>query len=188
MPIGQARLCMVLGRSTALIPRQINIVTRATVQANEGQRYLTTNPQYKKPFPYKQKSFGLLRSLTEYTCARLNENSRILMIEGPPCVGKTEFAKNLADYFKLKHLPAITEEDLFVINGFDTRQLNELMSDDKLKPADLDMFYAEPDPKKMLTFGSTQIQFFQARYYQYVEALQHVLHTGQYYIIKSYLQ
>ena len=177
MSLGQTRLCSFLMRGYVLSARQPNLIAPSCV---EGQRLLTTQPQYKKPFPYKTKKFTFIRSLLEYTSARLNENSRIIMIEGPPCVGKTEFAKKLADNFKLLYLPAVTEEDMFIQNGFDIRQLNDLMPTDHMRVYDLDMFYAEPDPKNMMLFGSTQVSFFKARWYQYLDALIHVLSTGKF--------
>ncbi|XP_045168556.1 NADH dehydrogenase [ubiquinone] 1 alpha subcomplex subunit 10, mitochondrial-like [Mercenaria mercenaria] len=176
MSVSQARLCLFVGRGSALFARQPNFVVSTTV---EGHRHLTTHPQYKKPYPYERRRFGFFNALLDYTVARINENSRILMIEGPPCVGKTEFAKKVADAFQLKYMPAITEEDLFIRNGFDRRELNNMMPTEKMRCYDLDMFYAEPDPKNMMYFGATQVDFFKARYYQYVDALKHLLHTGQ---------
>lgn len=176
MSVGQSRLCLLVTRCSPLLVRQPSIVAPANVV---GHKHLTTKPNYKKPYPYKEKSFGFFRAMFEYTSARLNENSRILLVEGPPCVGKSEFAKNLADNFKLKYMPPITEDDLFTHNGLDIRQLNELMPTEKMKVYDLDMFYSEPDPKNMLHIGGTQMLFFKHRFYQYIEALKHVLHTGQ---------
>lgn len=176
MSVGQSRICFLVTRCSQQFMRQPNVVAPVAL---EGRRHLSTKPNYKKPYPYKEKSFGFFRALLDFTSARINENSRIILVEGLPCVGKSEFAKNLADNFQLKYMPPVTEEDLFIHNGFDIRQLNDAMPTEKMKFYDLDMFYAEPDPKNMLHFGSTQILFFKKRFYQYVEALKHVLHTGK---------
>lgn len=120
-----------------------------------------------------------MRSLIEYTSARMNENSRIILVEGLPCVGKSEFAKKLADNFKLKYIPPFTDDDVFVICGLDKRETDGLMPTERLKCYDMDSFYAGLDPQKKLFYGNTQINYFKQRWEQYLLALRHIMNTGQ---------
>lgn len=176
MALRQTKLCVVLRRCGTPLIRQNNAAAAVSI---EGHRHLTTNPKYEKPYPYKTKRFNILRSIFDFTTSRINENSRIIMVEGPPCVGKTEFAKNLAQRFNLLHIPNITENDIFNVNGFDTRQLNEMMPSPKMKKYDLSMLYSEKDPEQFVYYGLLQIEFFQKKLEQYIEASRHVLSTGQ---------
>ncbi|KAL4222373.1 Ndufa10p [Mactra antiquata] len=176
MALRQVKVCDLLARCSSPLTRPKNAAALVSV---EGRRNLTMNPDYKKPFPYKTKKFNILRAIFDFTVSRLNENSRIVMIEGPPCVGKSEFAKNLAHRFNLLHIPGVTETDLFTVNGFDLRQLNEMMPSPKMKKFDLQDFYSENNPELFYNFGRTQIDFFEMRSRQYVQALRHVLNTGQ---------
>lgn len=175
MALRQTKLCVVLRRLGSPFVRQNNATAVVSI---EGHRHLTTNPKYEKAYPYKTKRFNILRSIFDFTTSRINENSRIIMVEGPPCVGKTEFAKKLAQRFNLLHIPSVTEDDLFNVNGFDTRQLNEMMPSPKMKKYDLSMFYSEKDPEQLVYYGLLQIEFFQKKLQQYVEANRHVLSTG----------
>ena len=50
---------------------------------------------YKRPvpFPYKKNPYGLLSAMVDWTTHRFDENSKILVVDGPVAVGKTKFAK-----------------------------------------------------------------------------------------------
>lgn len=180
MSLGRIKVCLLLGRSN---PARATFLRLSAPATFEGQRNLSTDPTIyetvRAPFPYEKKRFGMLESIYDYTTSRLNENSRIVVVDGPPYVGKTEFAQNIAKEFHLKYFPDVTDDDLYVHNGFDLRDLNEFLSNPKMKTYDLSMLYNEPDPKKMYGFGATQVNYMVNRVVKYALALRHVLHTGQ---------
>ena len=181
MSLGQFRLCLMVGRNKSLL----NPLKRAVTAINfEGQKKLSTDVVYDpEPFPYKTKQYGLIQRLYDYTTSRLNDNSRIICVEGPPFVGKTEFAKYLAKEFDLHYMPAGTQEDIFVNEkGFDLRKLNEIFDGNhpQLVLKDLNDFYNEPDPKQMMRFGKTQIDWFLVKLVKYFEACNHMLATGKF--------
>lgn len=123
--------------------------------------------------------YPLWAHLFDKTSKRLNENSKIINVQGPVKVGKHELAKKLAAKFDLRFIPDVTCDDLFRLeNGFDLRELN-----DQLKPwlqfVDLEAFYKEPNPAKVPGMARTQIKLYAARFKKYAEALAHVLNTGQ---------
>jgi len=175
MALAHARLGLVIGRGPRLLARQTKAVAPL---AFEGHRKLTTHPQYKPPFDYKNKGFPYWRTFIDWTTSRLNENSRIIQVEGPPCVGKAELAKKIADEFQLLYMPGINEDDIFIQNGFDKRELNGARSLGHMF-YDLNDFYKDSDPNTQKMVGNLQVSFYRERFLQYLMALRHVLSTGQ---------
>lgn len=177
MATGQTRLCVLFRSGGGLLARKVSCVAPATV---EGQRHLTTHPRYKTPYPYKTKKFNYFSSLIDFTTSRFNENTRLITVEGLPCVGKSEFSRKLASTFQLHHISPSTEDEMYNINGFDIRQLNDAFDNPKLKFYDLKDFYMNPGELKetglMLT---TEMRMLVERYYEYINALKHVLSTGR---------
>jgi hypothetical protein len=53
------------------------------------------------PYPYLEKKFRYFTQLTDRTTPRLDENSKLIAVEGAHCIGKTEFAKELAEEFEM---------------------------------------------------------------------------------------
>lgn len=50
---------------------------------------------YKRPvaFPYKKDTYGFFASLVDRTTHRFDENSKIVVVDGPIAAGKDKFAK-----------------------------------------------------------------------------------------------
>ena len=177
MAASQTRLCVLFRNGGLLLSRKVNVITPAAV---EGQRQLTTRPNYKTPYPYKSKKFNYFSSLTDFTTSRFNDNTRLIQIDGLPCVGKSEFAKKLSAHFQLHHIPPTTEDEMFNVNGFDIRQLNDAFENPKLKFFDLQNFYMNPEELKQNgSLATMEIRMMVERYYEYVEALRHLLSTGK---------
>ena len=53
------------------------------------------------PYPYLEKKFRYFTQLTDRTTPRLDENSKLIAVEGAHCIGKTDFAKELAEEFEM---------------------------------------------------------------------------------------
>ncbi|KAH8311826.1 hypothetical protein KR044_008203 [Drosophila immigrans] len=128
------------------------------------------------PYPYKTKRYGLINSFFDKTSKRFDENSKVICVEGPIAAGKTKFAQELATELDMQYFPAV-DLDLYYINpyGFDMRKL-----DPELPPScrsyDIRDFCKNPSHEHAALF---QIRMYMLRYSQYIDALQHLLSTGQ---------
>lgn len=169
----------VLRRHAVECPRLIvygsgNAIQVATLKATYGGKY-----PYSKPFPYEKKEYGLLESFYDKTIPRLNENSKVIVVEGNIGVGKTEFARKLAADFDMKFFPQPTDRDCYIRleYGFDMRQLDELLPP-SAQSYDLAKFYADKHPEKGLV-GKLQLLWYERKYRVYLDALKHLLSTGQ---------
>lgn len=80
------------------------------------------------PYPYQKKGYGFWNALFDDTFKRMGENSMIICIEGPPFVGKTCLAKELACEFNMYYMKSV-DLDMLYINesGYDMRQLDPLL-------------------------------------------------------------
>ncbi|KAM7356306.1 NADH dehydrogenase [ubiquinone] 1 alpha subcomplex subunit 10, mitochondrial-like [Cochliomyia hominivorax] len=129
-----------------------------------------------KPFPYKEKEYGVIQSIFDKTTKRLNENSKIICVEGSLAVGKSKFAKELAEELEMLYLPEATMDLLYINSyGYDMRKLDSQLPKN-CRSFDLVNFCEEP--KNPLT-ACFQIRMYMLRFEQYIDALQHVLSTGQ---------
>lgn len=149
------------------------VVQVATLKATYGGKY-----PYEKPFPYERKKYGLLESYYDKTIPRLNENSKVIVVEGNVGVGKTEFAKKLASNFDLKFFGPTQDSKCFFNKeyAYDTRKLDELLPT-SAQTYDLAKFYAEKHPENGYV-GRLQLQWYQEKFFDYMLALKHLLSTG----------
>jgi len=60
------------------------------------------------PFPYKEKNYNFIRALFDPTTSRLDDNSKIIVVEGLPTAGKGALAKRLADELDMLYIPSPT--------------------------------------------------------------------------------
>ncbi|XP_046396193.1 NADH dehydrogenase [ubiquinone] 1 alpha subcomplex subunit 10, mitochondrial [Ischnura elegans] len=128
------------------------------------------------PYPYKEKRYLVFNAIFDRTTRRLNENSKIISVEGPIAAGKTDFAKKLAEDLDFYHIPEATLDDLYITPyNFDLRTLDPQLPEG-VRTYDEKNFCLEPSNRKAASF---QIQKYQLRYFRYVDALAHVLNTGQ---------
>lgn len=128
------------------------------------------------PYPYKEKSYGVIRSLFDRTISRLDENSKIIVVEGSVAIGKTKFAKQLAEELDFHHIED-ANMDIRYINGYgdDVRQYDSKLPL-SMQSYDEKKFCREP---KHLNTAAFQVWMYRLRYSLYVDALAHLLSTGQ---------
>ncbi|TDG52277.1 hypothetical protein AWZ03_001107 [Drosophila navojoa] len=128
------------------------------------------------PYPYKTKKYNVFSAMFDKTTKRFDENTKVICVEGPVAAGKTKFAMELAAELDMQYYPAV-DMDLIYINsyGYDMRKL-----DPELPPScrsyDIKNFCADPKHPSAAAF---QIRMYMLRYSQYIDALQHILSTGQ---------
>ena len=129
-----------------------------------------------KPWPYKTKYYGLFTSLYEKTTKRFDDNSKIICIEGPMACGKCKVAQELADEFDMRLMPTANMDMIYCNKyGYDMRQLNDQLPE-SCRCYDEKDFHRNPKHPLAATF---QLLMYKIKYFQYVEALQHVISTGQ---------
>ncbi|KAL7730376.1 hypothetical protein ACLKA6_016610 [Drosophila palustris] len=178
--VGLARLVSRGATAPAtLLQAQTNALPAAFMQkCNISGKTMRGGPRVPKvaPYPYKTKKYSLINSLFDKTSKRFDENSKVICVEGPIAAGKTKFAQELAAELDMLYYPAV-DLDLYYINpyGYDMRKL-----DNELPPScrsyDIKDFCKNPKHDQAALF---QIRMYMLRYSQYIDALQHILSTGQ---------
>lgn len=129
-----------------------------------------------KPWPYETKKFTVLHSVFDRTVKRFDENTKIILVEGNIGVGKTTFAKKVAEEFELKYVPEPTMDRYYITPyGFDLRIIDDLMPP-AYKACDLKIFYSNPHHPNVAKY---QYKMLMARFSDYIDTLAHVLNTGQ---------
>nr|CAG4648639.1 EOG090X05NZ [Polyphemus pediculus] len=129
------------------------------------------------PFPYKEKEYNFIRALFDHpTPSRLDDNSKLIVIDGPPNAGKAVLAKELAEELDMVFMEPPTMAKTYINEyGFDLRQLNDELPKDCRSFEEKD-FLKNPRHVKARRM---QLTLFTLRYRQYLEALAHILNTGQ---------
>lgn len=133
-------------------------------------------PPKPAPFDYVNKDYTWLRSLFDRTTHRFDDNSKVIVVEGPVASGKTQFAACLAQDLGMKHFPEANMDIHYIRpNGCDLRMFDSLVPEDT-KTFDHVNFNMCPNHRLASNF---QIMMYTARYGQYIDALAHLFNTGQ---------
>lgn len=133
---------------------------------------------YKRPapYPYKDNSYGLLQAFLDKTTHRMDENSKIIVVDGPIAAGKTKFAQELAEELDMHYIPQANMDMVYINSyGYDLRQLDPLVPD-TCKSFDEKDFLGNPNHRRVAAF---QFDMLKLRLNQYLDALGHLLSTGQ---------
>lgn len=129
------------------------------------------------PFDYLNKEYGLWAQLFDPMVDRCSdENSKVIVVEGPIAAGKSKVAAKLAEEFEMVYLPPPTFDEFYITEyGYDLRSL-----DDRLSPpsqsCDVQKFLTDPHHANVPMF---QFHYFQLKFDQYITTLLHLLSTGQ---------
>lgn len=166
--LGLMRLCQRPATTAGTVSQQ-RLISGKTMRG--GPRLVTH-----KPFPYREKNYTVFTAMLDKTTPRLNENSKLICVEGPIASGKTKLAKELADELEMLYVPE-ANMDMYYINSYqyDMRALDPQLPE-SCRSFDLAKFCK--DPSNPLT-ARYQIQMYMLRYEQYIDALAHILSTGQ---------
>lgn len=151
-------------------------VQQRNISGKTLRESLPPQPPKKAPFDYENKDYTWIRSLFDRTTHRFDENSKVIVVEGPVAVGKTKFAASLAADLGMKHFPEANMDHHYIRpNGCDLRQFDPLVPEDT-RTFDHKNFNECPNHRLA---GNFQIMTYIARYSQYIDALAHLLNTGQ---------
>nr|CAG4650134.1 EOG090X05NZ [Sida crystallina] len=151
--------------------------TSTQIRAISSKTMRHRNPTARPaPFPYKTERYNFFRALFDVTTDRLDENSKLIVVDGPPAAGKAALAKELAEELDMLYLRAPTMDDRYINSyGYDMRQLDSQLPK-SCKSYDEKDFLKNPTDIK----GSRlQIWKMTMRYRQHLNALAHILNTGQ---------
>ncbi|GBM24347.1 NADH dehydrogenase [ubiquinone] 1 alpha subcomplex subunit 10, mitochondrial [Araneus ventricosus] len=149
------------------------IVQSASITSKEFR-----DPNIKKPapWPYKTKKFTYFKAFYDFTTKRFDENTKIIVVDGPIAAGKGPFAKQLAEAFDMHYIPEVTLEETYLTPyGYDIRQLNPI-APPSFKICDLETYLKNPRHPNV---AKMQYRWFMMKLDSYVDALAHILNTGQ---------
>lgn len=133
-----------------------------------------------KPFPYMEKEYTAFQAckdvLFKTTTSRFDENTKVVVVEGPVAAGKSAFAKELAAELEMKHFPEVNLDSFYINSyGYDLRKLDPQLPE-SMKSFDVNNFLKDPMHRNVATF---QIRMLMHRYSQYIDALAHLFSTGE---------
>ena len=100
-------------------------------------------------------------------------------MDGNIGVGKTQFARRLAERFDLKYFPATREKHIFMYgDGYnvDMRCFDPLLPEGA-RSYDLQKFYSDPNPERGIV-GRLQMLWYRQKFIDYLYALRHLTSTG----------
>ncbi|XP_047506364.1 NADH dehydrogenase [ubiquinone] 1 alpha subcomplex subunit 10, mitochondrial [Pieris napi] len=151
------------------------IIQKRDIMGKTLRESLPPRPPKPAPFDYVNKDYTWFRSLFDRTTHRLDENSKVVIVEGPVAAGKTQFASALAADLGMKHFPEANMDIHYIQQGVDLRTFNDRVPPDTRTFDHIDFNNC---PNHRLA-GNYQIMMYMARFSQYIDALAHLLNTGQ---------
>jgi NADH dehydrogenase (ubiquinone) 1 alpha subcomplex subunit 10 len=129
-----------------------------------------------KPYPYHEKNYFFSDALFDKTTHRFDENSKVIVVEGPVAAGKSQFAKELAAELEMLYIPEPTLDQVYINSyGYDMRQLDPKLPKN-CRSFDIRNFCLDPHHRNAAQF---QIRMYMLRFEAYIDGLAHVMSTGQ---------
>jgi len=151
-------------------------LARTQVASIVGKALRDADYKRPAPFDYKNSTYGFFHSLLDKTTHRFDDNSKIIVVDGPVAAGKSDFAKEIAEDLDMLYVPPACMDMIYINDyGFDMRELDPQMPDDA-KSIDIPSFLRDPNQRNT---AYLQLELYRLRMTQYIEALAHVLSTGQ---------
>jgi len=164
-----------LGTSKMLAVASMNKVQSASIYSKTSGNL---EPRL-KPWDYKRWGFDQLLSYFDGTTKRFNYNSKMVVVEGPPALGKTEVAKAIADELDMKFVPGFSMDTYYINSyGYDLRELDYRVEHERVKTYDEKKFAQDPLGQDG---GLDRMLYilWQSKYIQYVDNLAHIFNTGE---------
>lgn len=136
------------------------------------------------PFPYKERAYNMFWAHIDKTYKRFDENTKLIIIEGPPASGKHKLAKLIADEFGMKYVPDVTMDYKYINHyGYDLRNLDAKMPE-SLQTFDENDFLRDPWHINCAGFQGSK---YVLRWHKYYQQIEHLFNTGIFESILSYL-
>lgn len=140
------------------------------------------DPNKPPPFPYETEKFTWFdANFADRTLHRLDENSKLIVVEGAHAVGKTEAAKALAEEFGMIYIPPASMEDVYIHPwyGTDFRKWTHLYPDYYKCFDDKDFFRNPKGGAHPATCDHYFHQLYRIKMQKQIHAIRHILNTGQ---------
>jgi len=143
-----------------------------------GKALREPDPTKLKPFPYEEKDYKDY-SVFQKTSYRMDENSKLIVVEGAHAIGKSKFAQELADDLDMKYFPMPRITDMLIDPyGVDLRQYNDLMLPINKTYDEMD-FSRNPVGPVEGCGDRFCLEVFKQKYKSHINAIRHILNTGQ---------
>ncbi|CAL4123523.1 unnamed protein product, partial [Meganyctiphanes norvegica] len=167
------------GLAAGKLPGQIVApanLARTQVASIVSKTLRDANYKRPAPFDYKSSKYGFIHALMDKTTYRFDENSKIIVVDGPIASGKTAFAKEIAEDLDMLYVPEANMDMIYINDyGFDMRKLDPQLPEDA-RSCDISSFLKDPNQRNA---AAMQFEMYRLRLQQYIDALAHVLSTGQ---------
>jgi len=169
------RRCLLLLRPVAA-PHSLQPGPAAQVRGMQSLATMEEGRKRVKPWPYETKPYRYWHALWDDVTHRFDENTKVLVVDGPPGTNKSKLAQEIAKAFDMKYIPPPTLDRFYIDTyGFDLRSLNPRVPP-KTRSWDLHQFYGKP---KHYLSGRMNQMFMELRFHDYFDALAHLMNTGQ---------
>ncbi|XP_065200303.1 NADH dehydrogenase [ubiquinone] 1 alpha subcomplex subunit 10, mitochondrial [Planococcus citri] len=173
--------CIFVGSLRSNLSKQAKLQLACSNFRKNATRTMITLP-YKEdkkkpaPWPYQDKTLTPIHVMMDLTLARFDENTKLIIVEGPINSGKREVAKKIAEAFGILYMPPPTM-DIDYINayGYDMRNLDPKLPE-SLRSFDEKKFNLDPTHPNAATF---QLCMYKHRFVNHLNALRHILNTGE---------
>lgn len=145
-----------------------------------GKAMREIDPNKPKPFPYeKDIDFRMIPGMFEKTTYRFDENSKLIVVDGAHAIGKSKFAKELAEELDMAYFPYPRMDDCLInAYGVDMRDYNHLMIPIN-KTYDEKDFARNPVGPVEGCADRLHIDLLKEKYRNHINAIMHIFNTGQ---------
>lgn len=144
-----------------------------------GKHLYVPDPKKPKPFPYKTRNYNLFWQAIDKTTLRMDENSKLITVEGAHAIGKSQFAKDLAEDLGMVYVEYPRMDDIFINPyGYDYRKIAHMLPE-RTRPYDEKDFSRNPLGPVAGCADRMLIDLFKLKFYNHIFAIRHILNTGQ---------
>ena len=144
-----------------------------------GKAMREIDPNKPKPFPQETKDYTAYWQTVDKTTYRFDENSKLIVVEGAHAIGKSKFAKELAEELGMLYHPYPRMDDILIDGyGVDFRKYDEFM-------LPINRTYDEKDfarnPVGPVEGCGDRFHYdiFKEKFRSHLYALKHIFNTGQ---------